>query len=89
VCYYNLGHFTDAERLFNAAIRHDPHQPVAFFNLGILSERREQFEAAQRFYHSALQSDPPEKMRTPLMEAIARVQQLTGSTPAPLPDGRK
>jgi cytochrome c-type biogenesis protein CcmH/NrfG len=88
VSYYNLGDGQEAEKLFLAALRRDPHQPVALFNLGIVHERREEFDRALEYFHRALQSDPPEAMRQPLIEAMQRVQQATGRSAPPLPDGR-
>jgi Flp pilus assembly protein TadD len=88
VCYYNLGNSEDAERLFQLALVRDPHQPIALFNLGIVYERRGDLEKAMSFMHRALESAPPEEMRQPIMDAMARVQKATGRKPAPLPDGR-
>jgi tetratricopeptide (TPR) repeat protein len=88
VCYYNLGDTPEAERHFTLALRRDPHHPVALFNLGIVHERRSEWERALEYFHRALQSQPPEAMREPLMEAMARVQEKTGKQAAPLPDGR-
>ena len=88
VCYYNLSEVEAAEQLFRLALTKDPHQPVALFNLGILSERRDENELAMRYYHAAMQSDPPEPMREPLMKALERVAAKSGRTPGPLPDGR-
>lgn len=89
VCYYNLGEAPHAEDLFQLALRHDPHQAVALFNLGIVNEQRSNFDAALRFYHQALESQPPEDMRAPLIDAMKRLQVKTGRTPPPLPDGAK
>ena len=87
VCYYNLGQTHDAERLFTQALTRDPHHPIALFNLGIVAERHDQPEAALDYYHRCLESQPPDEMRQPLMEAMARLQQKTGRQPPPLPDG--
>ena len=88
VCYYNLGHSSEAEQYFLEALRHDPHHPVALFNLGIVAEHKEDWQAALQYYHRALQSGPPEGMRQPLLDAMTRVQQKTGKSAPPLPDGR-
>jgi tetratricopeptide (TPR) repeat protein len=88
VCYYNLGHSGEAEEFFQEALRHDPHHPVALFNLGILAERKQEWQPALQYYHRALESQPPEAMRQPLVDAMTRVQQKTGRTAPPLPDGR-
>ena len=70
------------------ALRRDPHQPIALFNLGIVNERRENYEDALRYFHAALQSDPPENMSQALMEAMQRIQEKTGRTPGPLNQAR-
>jgi hypothetical protein len=88
VAYYNLGSGAEAERHFLLALKRDPHHPVALFNLGIVNEARNEPKAALEFYHRALQSNPPDKMREPLLEAMGRVQAKLGSTAPPLPDGR-
>jgi tetratricopeptide (TPR) repeat protein len=88
VCYYNLGQGDEAEKLFRLAVQRDPHQPVALFNLGIVSERRSEFDIALQFYHRALESGPPDEMKPILVSAMQRVQEKTGRTPKPLPDGR-
>lgn len=87
VCYYNLGQTQDAERLFTQALGRDPHHPIALFNLGIVAERHDQPDEALQYYHRCLQSGPPDEMRQPLIEAMARLQQKTGRKPPPLPDG--
>jgi tetratricopeptide (TPR) repeat protein len=88
VCYYNLG-FTDlAANHFLLALAKNPLQTVALFNMGILSERRDDPEAALQYYHRALQTEPPERMRPPIVEALTRVQTATGRTAPPLPEGR-
>jgi tetratricopeptide (TPR) repeat protein len=87
VCYYNLGDPTEAERHFRLALGRDPHQPVALFNLGIVYERRKEYRAALEFFHRALQSGPPEPMRSPLLEAMNRVQEQLGTQARPLPEG--
>jgi tetratricopeptide (TPR) repeat protein len=87
VCYYNLGAFDDAEKLFLLSLKRDPHQPVALFNLGIVNERRGDNQAALKFLHQAIESDPPEGMRQPLVDAMQRVQKALGVTAPPLPDG--
>jgi tetratricopeptide (TPR) repeat protein len=87
VCYYNLGAFDEAEKLFLLSLKRDPHQPVALFNLGIVNERRGDNKAALQFLHQAIESDPPEGMRQPLIEAMQRVQKALGITAPPLPEG--
>jgi len=88
VAYYNLGATADAERHFQLALKRDPHHPVALFNLGIVSEGRKQPKQALEFFHRALQSNPPDAMREPLLAAMERVQRQTGAEARPLPDGR-
>ena len=88
VSYYNSGAAAEAERHFQLALKRDPHHPVALFNLGIVSEGRNQPKAALEYYHRALESNPPDKMRDPLLQAMARVQQKSGTEARPLPDGR-
>jgi len=88
VCYYNLGNSAEAERHFMLALKREPNQPIALFNLGIVHERREDFEGALQYFHRAMQSSPPENMQPALMEAMQRLQEKTGKTPPPLPEGR-
>ena len=88
VCYYNLSHADDAERLFRLALVRDPHQPVALFNLGIVYERRSELEKALQYYHHALESGPPEEIKQPIIEAMQRVLKQTGKVAPPLPDAR-
>ncbi len=88
VCYYNLGKSDEAERHFELALKREPNQPIALFNLGIVHERREDFEGALQYFHRAMQSAPPETMQPALMEAMQRLQEKTGKTPPPLPEGR-
>ncbi len=85
VCYYNLSDPKQAERLFLLALQRDPHQPQALFNLGIVSERQSKYMEALRYYHRALQSGPPEQIKQPIMEAMARVQKAAGIEAPPLP----
>jgi cytochrome c-type biogenesis protein CcmH/NrfG len=87
VCYYNLGFTEEARRHFEMALAKNPLQTVALFNMGILSERLENHEAALQFYHRSLQTEPPEPMRAPIVEAIGRVQQKLGRAAPPLPEG--
>jgi len=87
VCYYNLG-FSDLARThFESALARNPQQTIALFNMGILSEHSEDLEAALGFFHRSLQTQPPEPLRAPIVEAIARVQQKLGRTAPPLPEG--
>lgn len=87
VCYYNLG-FTDLARThFEGALARNPQQTIALFNMGILNERAENFEAALGFFHRSLQTQPPEALRPPIVEAIGRVQQKLGREAPPLPEG--
>ncbi len=88
VCYYNLGKTDEAERHFELALQREPNQPIALFNLGIVHERREDFVGALQYFHRAMQSAPPENMQPALMEAMQRLQQKTGKTAPPLPEGR-
>jgi len=88
VCYYNLSDPIEAERHFMLALARNPHLPEASYNLGIVHERRKDYRRALGFFHRALQSGPPEGMHQPLVEAMARVQELAGAKPPPLPDGR-
>jgi len=85
VCYYNLGEGPKAERLFHLALARDPTQPVALFNLGILHERRKDYEESLKYFHRALASNPPDDMKPVIVDAMQRLQQLTGRTPPPLP----
>ena len=88
VCYYNLGKSEEAERHFMLALQREPNQSIALFNLGIVHERREDYEGALQYFHRAMQSAPPETMQPALMAARQRLQEKTGKTPPPLPEGR-
>lgn len=83
VCYYNLGLRSDAQRHFELALAKEPGQPIALFNLGILSEGRDDPKAALGFYERALAANPPEHMRAPLEQAIARARQAAGLPATP------
>jgi tetratricopeptide (TPR) repeat protein len=85
VCYYNLSLSAPAEALFHKALELDPHQPVALFNLGIVTETRGDAKKALEYYHQAMQASPPEGMKQPLMEAMQRVMQKTGQKAPPIP----
>ena len=84
VCYYNLSRPDEAERLFLLALIRDPHQPFALFNLGIVYERRGEPEQALKYFHSSLESAPPENMKQALVEAMQRVVKQTGKSAPPL-----
>jgi tetratricopeptide (TPR) repeat protein len=85
VCYYNLGQGAEAEQLFHLALSKDPSQSVALFNLGILYERRKEYDQSLKYFHGALASNPPDDMKPVIVDALQRLQQLTGRTPPPLP----
>jgi len=84
VCYYNLGDKPSAEALFTNALHQVPDHPVALFNLGIVYESRDNDAKALEYFHRALESNPPEEMHTPLVQAIQRLQQKTGTKAPPL-----
>jgi len=84
VCYYNLSATGEAEKLFALALARDPHQPYALFNLGIVYEHEGKPEEALEHFHRALESAPPEAMKSALVEAIGRVAKQTGKTAPPL-----
>jgi tetratricopeptide (TPR) repeat protein len=84
VCYYNLSDADEAERLFLLALARDPHQAFALFNLGIVYERRGQPEQALKYFHTSLESAPPENMKQALLEAMQRVVKQTGKDAPPL-----
>jgi cytochrome c-type biogenesis protein CcmH/NrfG len=85
VCYYNLGEFAHAESLFTHALSLQPDQPVALFNLGIVAETREEWQLAADWFHRALNANPPEHMRQPLMEHLQTVMAKTGRSAPALP----
>lgn len=87
VCYFNMGDKPSAEAAFTNALSQVPNHPVALFNLGIVYESRDQYAKALEYFHRALQSNPPEDMHTPLVQAIQRLQQKTGVQAPPLGQG--
>jgi len=87
VCYFNLSDVVEAERLFRKALTMDANQPVALFNLGIVSESHERMEDALQFYHRAMRANPPDEMRQPLTDALQRVMQKLGRAAPALPPG--
>ncbi len=87
VCYYNQGDVPHAEQLFNLALAHDPHQPVALFNLGVVAERRDDSQGALKYYHRALESGPPDEMKTVLVQKMQALLKKTGQVPPPLEQG--
>jgi len=84
VCYFNLGDQVTAERLFQLALSKDPTQPIAWFNMGIVAEQKNDPEGAMRYYHKAIENNPPTSMQQPLAAAMQRLQQKLGRTPPPL-----
>jgi Tfp pilus assembly protein PilF len=84
VSYFNSGQAEVAEGYFRRALRLDPHQPVAHFNVGIVSEHRKDWSGAMQAYHMALQSDPPDDLKDAIVAAMQRIQQQMGRTPPPL-----
>jgi tetratricopeptide (TPR) repeat protein len=87
VCYYNLGDVREARRHFLLGLAREPHHPIALFNLGTVSEREGDLEAALDYYHRALQSGPPPGVQQALTEAIQRTQQRLGRGAPPLAPG--
>ena len=87
VCYFNLGDASQAKRTFLLALDRDPTQPVALFNLGIVSQQAGDHKAALGYFHRALMSNPPEGMKPALMEAMQRSSEASGAKAPPLPDG--
>jgi hypothetical protein len=87
VCYYNLSVPDEAERLFRRALTLAPHQPIALFNLGIVSERRGDLKEALDYFQHAAENAAP-TMQGPLQDAIERVRQKLGASgPAAPPAG--
>ena len=84
VCYYNLSQFAAAESLFQHALELDPMQPVALFNLGVVAETQQRYEQALDFYHRAMQANPPEDMRKPLVDHMQTVMSKTGKSAPPI-----
>ncbi len=74
VCYFNLGDGPTAEALFTDALAHEPHHPVALFNLGIVYEARKEYRTSLDYFRRCLASDPPGAMRAPVQQSIDRVQ---------------
>jgi Tfp pilus assembly protein PilF len=87
VCYYNQSDVRRAEQLFQLALHHDPNQPVALFNLGIVNERGGDAEAALKYFHRALEANSPEEMRQQIVQHMQQLLQKTGKTPPPLNPG--
>jgi len=85
VCWFNLSHPDEAAALFKKALTLDPHQSVALFNLGIVSEHENRFEEALKYYHQAMQGPVPDTMQKPLMEAMQRVMQKLGRRAPAIP----
>ena len=84
VCYYNLSHFAEADTLFEHALLIDPNQPVALFNLGVVAESQERYPEALGFFHRAMQANPPEGMKQPLVEHLKTVMAKTGTAAPPI-----
>ena len=84
VCYYNLSQFAAAESLFQHAIAIDPLQPVALFNLGIVAETQQHFDQALDFFHRAMQANPPDGMKQPLVDHLKAVMEKTGKSAPPM-----
>jgi len=88
VCYYNLSRPDLAEEMFQLALKRDPHQPVALFNLGIVAETRGDDQAALQYYHRSLESGPPDNLKQTLQDRMSALMKKMGATAPPLPDGR-
>ncbi|HEY6867010.1 MAG TPA: tetratricopeptide repeat protein, partial [Candidatus Eisenbacteria bacterium] len=88
VCYFNLSDADEAERIFQLALQHDPHQAVALFNLGIVSQSRGDHKTALDYFHRALVSNPPPDMKPALLDAMKRSVEATGGKAQPLPPGK-
>ncbi len=84
VCYYNLGFVDEAKRHFELGLKRQSDHPIALFNLGIVAERQNDLEGALKYYHRAVQSNPPENMMSALTEAVMRVSKALGRSPRPL-----
>ena len=87
VCYYNLSDIPTAESLFTKALEMDPRQPVALFNLGIVTETRGDSRKALEYFERAQRSQPPPGMDQALTEAIKRIQAKTGGASPGMPPG--
>ncbi len=85
VCYYNLGFVDIAKRHFELGLQRQSDHPVALFNLGIVAERQNDLENALKYYHRAMQSNPPAGMQQALNDATLRVMNALGRKPPPLP----
>jgi len=86
VCYFNLSDTPHAEELFLTAVAKDPHQSVALFNLGILYESRKDWKSALKYYHEAMQSNPPPSMQQTLQDHMMAAMKAVGTTAPPLPE---
>ena len=49
---------------------------------------KEEHDAALEFYHRAMESNPPESMKQPLMERMDALFKKTGKKAPPLPGGK-
>jgi lipopolysaccharide biosynthesis regulator YciM len=87
VCYFNLGKMEDAVALFKKARTLDPQQPIALFNLGVVAESKDDYDGALKYYHRAMQANPPDQMGQALTTAIQRIMEKQGKKAPPLPDG--
>ncbi|MEH2181860.1 tetratricopeptide repeat protein [Nostoc sp.] len=56
--YHQAKRFTQAEEIYHQIIEVDPKQSEALYGLGLLAQRREQYQNAEQFFQAALQLQP-------------------------------
>ncbi len=64
VCLYRLGRYEEAELSFEAVAMDASMAPVAYFNLGLISERRGDAARARQWFEYALREAGDENLRT-------------------------
>lgn len=64
VCLYRLERFDEAELAFEAVAMDQPMAPMAYFNLGLISERRGDATRARQWFERVLRETDDENLRT-------------------------
>ncbi|MEW5757209.1 MAG: tetratricopeptide repeat protein [Pseudomonadota bacterium] len=64
VSLYRLGRYDEAELAFEAVAMDPPMAPMAYFNLGLISERRGDAVRARQWFERALRETDDESLRT-------------------------
>ena len=88
VCYYNLSQPARAEELFQLALSRIRTNRWRCSTSASCTSAGQDHAGAMSYFHRALESQPPEEMKSAIIEAMQRTQQETGNNAPPLPQPR-